>query len=122
MKHSGLILFGHGSRDPRWAEPLHYVQKLIGVSQPGLPVKLAFLELMTPTLPEAVQALADDSVTAIQVIPFFLGQGGHVRRDLPDLIAEIQQRHPQLSIRLAPAVGESTDVLQAIRDYCLLQL
>ena len=55
------------------------------------------------------------------LVPVFLGQGGHVLRELPVLIAEAQLKHPDLQIRLVDAVGECDTVLSAIADYCLSQ-
>jgi sirohydrochlorin cobaltochelatase len=122
MKH-GLILFGHGSRDARWAEPFERIaQRLRAQRGADQPVLLAFLELMTPSLPEAVAALAADGCAAVTVVPAFLGQGGHIRRDLPQLIDACRARHPGLAIDCATAAGEDDAVLDAIAGYCLRQI
>lgn len=122
QKH-GLILFAHGSRDPRWAEPFERIAQHVrtrrGADQP---VALAFLELMTPALPEAVAAMAAQGCLAVTVVPVFLGQGGHVRRDLPQIIAQCQAAHPALRIETAIAAGEDEAVLDAIAAYCLSQI
>jgi sirohydrochlorin cobaltochelatase len=60
-------------------------------------------------------------VTAITVVPVFFGQGGHIRRDLPELIAQCQAAHPAVTIDCATAVGEDDGVLDAIVQYCLTQ-
>jgi sirohydrochlorin cobaltochelatase len=52
-------------------------------------------------------------------VPVFLGQGGHVLRDLPMMIDELRATHPGLAIRVAEAAGENPAVLQAIGDYCV---
>lgn len=114
-----LILFAHGARDPRWAAPFERLRDTIRTRQPDLRVELAFLEFMTPALPEIAVAMATDGVTEITLVPVFLGQGGHVLRDLPLLLEEIQQQAPQLKINLQPAVGESDSVVAAMADYCL---
>jgi sirohydrochlorin cobaltochelatase len=116
-----LILFAHGARDPRWAAPFERLRDTIRNRQPDLRVELAFLEFMTPALPEIAVAMATDGVTEITLVPVFLGQGGHVLRDLPLLLEEIQQQAPQLKISLQPAVGESPAVVAAMADYCLTQ-
>jgi sirohydrochlorin cobaltochelatase len=46
----GLILFAHGARDPRWATPFEAVAAAVRAARPGLPVRLAFLAFMSPTL------------------------------------------------------------------------
>jgi sirohydrochlorin cobaltochelatase len=119
-KH-GIILFGHGARDPRWAEPFERLAAKLGSQHAG-PVGLAFLELMTPNLADALCAQAKEGCHAVTVIPVFLGQGGHVRRDLPELLDQCRALHPSLDIRCATAVGEDDGVLDAVAGYCLRQL
>jgi sirohydrochlorin cobaltochelatase len=48
------------------------------------------------------------------VLPLFLGTGGHLRRDLPALLAEVRAEHPGLSITLHAAVGEHEAVIDAM--------
>ncbi|MBB3258919.1 sirohydrochlorin cobaltochelatase [Paraburkholderia bannensis] len=119
----GMILFGHGARDARWKEPFTRLAGKLAASRASQgnvgPVDLAFLELMTPSLPEAVAAQLAQGVTAITVVPVFFGQGGHIRRDLPELIAQCQAEHPDIKIDCATAVGEDDGVLDAIVQYCL---
>ncbi|MBR7746613.1 sirohydrochlorin chelatase [Undibacterium baiyunense] len=119
MKKQALILFAHGARAASWAEPFLRLQKLTQESEPELRVELAFLELMQPQLPEVVKKLVDLSYESVTIAPIFLGQGGHLLRDLPLMVEEIRQQYPALQIQQVAAAGEDAGVLQAIRDYCL---
>jgi len=120
MGKHGMILFGHGARDARWAEPFERLAaKLAAARGDAGPVGLAFLELMTPDLAAAVAAQVAAGCDAITVIPVFFGQGGHVRRDLPTLVAQCEAAHPGVRIRCAGAVGEDDAVLDAIVRYCV---
>ncbi len=121
MSH-GLILLAHGARDPRWAAPFEAVAAAVRAARPGLPVKLAFLEFMAPTLPEAGAELAGAGCTALTVLPMFLGAGGHVRKDLPLLLDEIRAAHPGVAVTLLPAVGEIDSVVAAMAQAALAQL
>ena len=49
---TALILFAHGARDPEWANPMRRVQAVVRQRMSAVPVELAFLEFMAPTLPE----------------------------------------------------------------------
>jgi len=122
MAKASLILFAHGARDPRWAEPFQRLQRILQGQSPDVDVSLAFLELMSPRLPERVAQLVAEGCTGVTVVPVFFGQGGHVLRDLPVIIEQIRTDHPQLAIRASPAVGESEEVLNAIAGYCLGQM
>ncbi len=116
---TGLILFAHGARDPRWAEPFERLRQKVESARPGMPVTLAFLELMAPSLGAATDALAARGCTSVRVVPIFLGQGGHVRQDLPRLVGEVRLRHPGVTFELQPAVGEDDMVLSTIAQVCV---
>ncbi|SAK62619.1 cobalamin (vitamin B12) biosynthesis CbiX protein [Caballeronia arationis] len=121
MSKHGIILFGHGARDARWAEPFERLAVRLRKAR-SEPVSLAFLELMTPDLPTAVAEQAASGCDAVTVVPVFFGQGGHVRRDLPQIIDACRAAHPGLTIHCATAVGEDDAVLDAIAGYCMRQL
>lgn len=115
----GLLLFAHGARDPRWALPFEAIVQRIAARAPGLPVRLAFLEFMAPTLPEAGDALVAQGCDEIEVVPLFLGAGGHVRKDLPELLARLRQAHPGSTWLLRPAIGEIDSVIDAMARAAL---
>lgn len=118
----GVVLFAHGSRDPRWAEPFERLRDKLIAQRPDVGVRLAFLELMTPNLADAVADLVSQGFRDITVVPVFLGQGGHVRRDLPVLADACRSAHPGITLRLSAAVGEDDAVLQALAAYCANEL
>ena len=112
-----VILFGHGARDIRWREPFDRLISLWRAQHDSIPVELAFLELMTPSLQEAVSSLVQKGVTNITVIPVFFGQGGHLRNDFPLMLAEAQKSHPGVKFSVSPAVGEDLGVLNSIISF-----
>ncbi len=114
-----LVLFAHGARNASWAAPFERLRAQAQARLPGVPVSLAFLELMEPRLPAHVAELAAQGATGITIVPVFLGQGGHLLRDLPLMVGQLQADHPQLAIEVAGAVGEDPDVLKAMSDYCV---
>jgi sirohydrochlorin cobaltochelatase len=119
MTRPALIIFAHGARDPRWAAPFERLRDMTQAQMPAVAVHLAFLELMTPRLPETVAALVGEGCTQVTVVPVFLGQGGHVLRDLPLIVEELHAAHPQLAVKVAEAVGENAGVLDAMVRYCV---
>jgi sirohydrochlorin cobaltochelatase len=112
-----IILFAHGARDPEWARPFERLREALAALAPGLVVELAFLELMQPDLPAAVDALAARGVQAIDVVPAFMAQGGHLKRDLPLIINDLRQQHPRLTLTLQPALGEAQAVIEAMARH-----
>ena len=115
-----LVLFAHGARDPRWAEPFEAVAERVRAAAPDLPVVLAYLELMAPTLDEAVDCAVDGGATTVDIVPLFLGTGGHLRHDLPPLVDALRSVHPHVTIRLHAAIGEHAAVSEAMARAALV--
>jgi sirohydrochlorin cobaltochelatase len=115
----GLLLFAHGARDANWALPFEAVAGLVRKQRPDMPVRLAFLEFMSPTLREAGNELAALGCTQVAVVPLFLGAGGHVRKDLPALLSDLAQAHAGVSWKLQPAIGEIDSVVLAMAQAAL---
>jgi sirohydrochlorin cobaltochelatase len=114
----GMILFGHGARDPRWAEPFHRLRDAVVVRRADAAVMLAFLEMMEPDLDAAADALIADECTRLTIVPIFFGQGSHLRRDLPEKAAALRARWPDIPVTIVEAAGEDPLVIEAIADYC----
>ncbi len=113
----GIVLFAHGSRDPNWARPFEEIRERVRASRPECPIELAYLEFLSPTLEEAIGALAREGAPAITVFPLFMAEGGHLKRDIPRILDEIRASHPHVPIALEPAIGEVPEILAAIAAW-----
>ncbi len=115
-----LVLFGHGARDPEWARPMQRVQAGVQARVgEGVRVELAFLEFMQPNLDAVLSELVGQGVRQIVILPMFLAQGGHLKRDLPALVEAARLRHSAASITLAGAVGEADAIVEAMAQHAL---
>ena len=114
-----MILFAHGARSAGWAAPFERLRDITRARLPGVAVELAFLELMEPRLPALAAQLVGQGARRITIVPVFLGQGGHVLRDLPLLVDALRQEHPGVDIDVVEAAGENAAVLHALADYCV---
>src|SRR5687768_16526907 len=109
-----LVLFAHGSRDPQWAEPFQAIRRKVARARPELTVELAFLEMIEPALPKAVEHLAASGHARVTIAPLFMARGAHVKRDLSALLDEMRKRHPGLEVVVLPATGEVDELIDAI--------
>lgn len=112
---NGLLLFAHGARDAAWARPFEAVAARLRAERPAMPLALAFLEFMDPDIETAAAALVAQGCTRVDVLPMFLGTGGHVRRDVPPLVERLREHHgPAITWTLHPPLGDHEAVLQAM--------
>jgi sirohydrochlorin cobaltochelatase len=110
----GLILFAHGARDAAWVTPFEAVAARVRAQRLDLRVALAYLELMQPDLPGAAATLVQAGCTRVDIVPMFLGTGGHVRRDLPALVQRLRDQHRAIEWSLHTPIGEHPDVIEAM--------
>lgn len=115
-----LILFAHGSRDPRWRQPFeNFLAKLLeergaSADPPTFSVHLAYMEMTSPTLGEVVDAIVAEGGSKLVVLPMFMAAGAHLAHDLPRLLEEVAQRHPGVEIKSLPPLGEHPTVVDAM--------
>ena len=116
---TALVLFAHGARDPEWANPLRRVQAAIRQRAAGVVVELAFLEFMAPNLHDCAAALVADGATTIVVMPMFIAQGGHLKREVPEMLGQLRSTWPEIQFSLGDAIGENEIVVQAMANAAL---
>ena len=115
MPRSAVILFAHGAREPAWALPFRRLLRRLRVG--GKAVELAFLEFMSPSLAEAAARLARGGFARITVVPLFLAQGRHLKRELPEMIEALRARHAGIKFRVTTALGDAPEVQAAIAAW-----
>jgi sirohydrochlorin cobaltochelatase len=118
-KRRGVILYAHGARDPRWAEPFVRLRERVGAKSPDDVVELAFLEHLSPDLVTATARLAASGIDRIRLVPLFLRRGGHLRDDFPRQLCAARAAAPSVLFEVTPAAGESDAVLDALADFAL---
>ena len=118
-RRDGVILYAHGARDPRWAEPFLRLRGLVAARAPERVVGIAFLDYLQPDLAGAVRQLSAQGVTHVRVVPLFFGRGGHLRDDLPRQLEAAREAVPGVALEVTQAAGESDRVLEALADFAL---
>lgn len=101
-----LLLIGHGSRDPRFADTVGRVRAAVAQRLPGVAVDSAYLELNAPLVADAVAGTGPETV----VVPLLLAPGYHSEIDLPGIIAAAGS-----APRIADVVGRCS-LVSALAD------
>lgn len=108
----GIVLVAHGSRDAEWSRPFERLAAALERKLPAVAVALCYLE-HGPSLEEALAALVAKGVGAIRVVPVFLGAGGHVKQDIPRLVAAA---NPGVPVSIDSPIGEQSQLIEAIAE------
>jgi sirohydrochlorin ferrochelatase len=100
-----LVAVAHGSRDPRSAATVAALVDEVRRQRPELDVRLSFLDLSTPRLPDVLAAVAADGHSEAVVVPLLLGNAFHAKVDLPGAVARAARRHPMLRLTVSGVLG-----------------
>jgi len=111
---TALILFAHGARDPEWANPMRRVQAVVHQRVADVPVELAFLEFLAPTLPECVAQLVEQGAGKIVILPMFIARGGHLKNEAPEMLEKLRSTYPDVEFSMSGPIGENEIVVQAM--------
>ena len=113
----GIIIVDHGSKVAAANERLERLCE--GYAATRAPkhwvVRPAHMELASPSISEAFDALVEAGCTTVVCHPFFLSQGQHVREDVPALLDEAASRH-NIPYSLTPPLGEAPALLDLVHD------
>ena len=114
----GIIIVDHGSKVAAANERLERLcEAYVKTRAPKhWVVRPAHMELASPSIGEAFDALVAAGCATIVCHPFFLSQGRHVREDVPALLDEAGARHPTVTYSLTPPLGEAPALLDLVHD------
>jgi len=102
-----LLIIAHGSRRPASNDEVRQLAERIS-NQPSSgfdEVSAAFLEIAKPSIPEGLEQCIQRGATEVTVFPYFLAAGRHVVEDIPNEIAPVIEKYPEVNVQLAPHLG-----------------
>jgi sirohydrochlorin cobaltochelatase len=106
----GVVLMGHGSRDPAGAEEFLALASAVAATPPlrGVTVEPGWLEFAGERV-ESIEAafghLVEGGARRIVAVPLILFAAGHGAEDMPAQVRLAQQRYPSVDIRMADLIG-----------------
>ncbi len=115
--NTAVLLIAHGSRESRANDELREVAMRLENSFAGVTkVYPCFLEIESPSIPEAFDAAAKAGAKSIIAFPFFLSSGVHVLNDIPTILQECQRKYSEISIAITPSLGPDDRLDEIILD------
>ena len=113
MTKTGVMVCGHGSRDPEAVREFEAVARGIRERLPHYPVDSGFLEFARPVIRDGLDALRADGCRRILAVPGMLFAAGHAKNDIPSVLNTYQARHPETEIFYGRELAIDAKVLGA---------
>jgi len=116
MERRRLVLIAHGSPDPAWREPFEKLTEDLRAEMGKDNVCLAYMQFISPTLEEVIEESHKKGFSEIKILPLFMAQGGHMKRDIPAQTERIKEKFPALSIKLLPHIGANPHFFEMMKN------
>ena len=111
-----LLIIAHGSRREKSNEEVRALAERVSqLEETGFDAVIAgFLELAEPSIPDGLEACINRGAKEVVVFPYFLAAGRHVVEDIPEEIAPIVAKYPDVSVHIAPHLGMAIELPEII--------
>jgi sirohydrochlorin ferrochelatase len=113
------VIVDHGSRSGPANEVVAEVARLVQVRAGAhAAVHFAHMELCEPSLPAVIDECVSLGARIVTVQPLFLAPGKHASRDIPELVANAQRRHPAVRFELGCVIGADPLLAEIVAARC----
>jgi sirohydrochlorin ferrochelatase len=107
-----LIILAHGSRREESNREIQQlsieVTKIAGKDYKF--IEYAYLELVEPTLIQAIEDVVAKGASDITIHPYFLNSGNHLKRDIPEIIRTAEGKYPESKFKISACIGMLEDM------------
>lgn len=111
-----LIVIAHGSRETASNDSLFEFLKRFREQYTDRLVQPAFLELASPSIPEAIDLCAEQRINDIVILPLMFFPGRHVKKDIPEMIEKAKMKHPEVDFHYASPLADHPGMFQILKD------
>lgn len=116
MTEFGIVVAGHGSRDPDGIREFESLIDLIRARAPQHVVSHGYLEFATPTVDQAIAANLDSGQRKVVMVPGVLLAATHAKNDMPSEILAYAREHPDIDFHFAAPLGLHPLLLQLVQE------
>jgi precorrin-8X/cobalt-precorrin-8 methylmutase len=112
----GVVLVGHGSRDPDGVRQFEALAALIHQRAGAHTITHGYLEFASPTIDEAVRANIAQGVKEIVMVPGVLLAASHAKNDIPSEFLAMCREYPDVAFYYAGVMGIHPLILELCRE------
>ena len=105
----GILIIAHGST-------MEEVFAMVQNNLPDLIVEHAYMEYCDVNLEKGLDLLREKGVKEIVVVPYFLFDGMHIIKDIPEEISAYLENHKDMKISMGKTLGADKRIADVLCD------
>ena len=114
-----LILLAHGSKHPEWTKPFEKLKSKLQKKLGRNNVFLAYIEHPKYSLINTLSKEVKNSENDITILPLFMSEGNHTKKDIPNTIKKISKKSSNLKIKILKPIGINNQVVELMYKIAL---
>jgi len=115
-ERSGIVIAGHGSRDPDAVREFEALVALVKARAPQDVVTHGYLEFATPTIGEAAQACVAEGADQVALVPAVLLAARHAKNDMPVEMLALARDLPDTDFHFGAPMSLDPKLLQLAQE------
>ena len=112
----GIVVAGHGSRDPDAVREFEALVELVRARAPNDVVTHGYLEFSSPTIAEAVTANLEAGSRQVAVVPGVLLAARHAKNDMPAEVQAMARDYPDVDFHFGAPLNLHPKLLQLAQE------
>lgn len=111
-----VMIVGHGSRSLKSQEDFKKIVDITAEKMPNTKMYGTNMELADPIMDDTIDQIVEENngLSEIVVVPFFLFEGIHIKKDIPEKLNEFREKYPNVKFTFGKPLGANpilTDIL-----------
>lgn len=116
---NGVLIVAHGSRAQKTQDTLKAIVDMVRNRIPEQLIEIAYMEFCDVNIEKGLTMLMEKGVTNIKLIPYFLFEGIHIQKDIPQEITNFLEAHPHINITFGNTLGVDKRLADILVDRIL---
>lgn len=111
-----LLVLGHGSRAKEAQNIFNSLVSTIAKKTEFEIVRGCSMEHHEPSLEDVIAELVEQKINDFVIAPMFIYRGIHIKEDIPQMLAEIKAKYPNISYTITDVIGEDERIAEIMVD------
>jgi len=112
----GILILAHGSRKNETEKTMSKISEMVRAKLPEMLIETAYLQFREVNLAAGLSRLIEKGADDITVVPYFLFDGMHIKKDIPAEIEEFLKDKPGIKITVGETLGEDERLADILAD------
>lgn len=111
-----VLLVAHGSRAKETEVAMETMAQMVRNQINHVPIEVGYMEFCEKTIIKGLESLAKQGATKIKVIPYFLFEGIHIKKDIPEEISKFLEENKDIEVTLENTLGTDPRLAEILVD------